>query len=127
MNVAGPPVSTEKTQARTWPPFDSRYEPVDAWGQPLRYVSADTLKWAKVDISPAKSVWDGDGNDGNTEWPIQELLATKLQDANWSFFIESGGPDKQLGWSEPPPDLSNPGGTLDPQQVKDNVYSIAAE
>lgn len=83
------------------------YQAVDAWGTPLRYWTSDTLTWARNDTN-------------HTEWApeIQTYLTEKLEAANWGFFIEAAGPDKEFGWSDGAP------GTFNLDAVEDNVYSI---
>jgi type II secretory pathway pseudopilin PulG len=81
--------------------FRTLYQPQDAWKTPLRYWTSDTLKWAKA------QGW-------NTQ--IQQLLSQKLQQANWSFFIESAGKDKKFGWADP--------NHYEAKDIEDNIYSF---
>lgn len=80
------------------------YQVQDAWGTPLRFWTGDILKWAKT--------------GGNWHSSIQQLLSTRLQQANWGFFVESAGKDGKFGWwgAEPPVQVNS-------QQAGDNVYS----
>jgi len=76
----------------------------DAWGMPLRYWSADILRWARRD----GTTWDAD---------VQQLLASQLQAANWGFFVESAGPDDLFGW------WGQQGCELKSEYAADNIYS----
>ena len=78
------------------------YQPQDPWFTPLRYWSADTLTWAK--------------GTGNWRPEVQSLLAGKLQQANWGFFLESAGPDGRFGWWG--------GGPAPTKDAEDNIYSV---
>ncbi len=80
------------------------YQPMDAWGTPLRYWTAGTLEWSKTTGS-----W-------NTE--IQNLLAAKIQQANWGFYLESAGPDRRFGW------WGQQASPFNAKDANDNVYSV---
>jgi prepilin-type N-terminal cleavage/methylation domain-containing protein len=86
--------------------YRKTFQPLDPWGRPLRYWNANTLKWAKENV--AKVAWSAS---------VQQLLAEKLQQANWGFYIESAGKDGLFGW------YGAPSVTVDAQQTEDNVYS----
>lgn len=79
------------------------YQPQDVWGIPLRYWSGNIGQWAR------SKLWNDD---------INNLLATKLQQANWGFFIESAGRDSYFGWYSASDSL------FDSQQTQDNIYSV---
>jgi len=74
----------------------------DAWGTPLRYWTAETIGWAKV------QGWDAS---------VQNLIADKVRGANWGFYIESAGVDRKFGW------WGAAGSTVDDRYAKDNMYS----
>lgn len=82
------------------------YQAQDAWGTPLRFWTGDILKWAKRDDTYH---WDTD---------ILNLLSSRLQQANWGFFIESAGKDGRFGW------WGETGVTLDAKAAEDNIYSV---
>jgi prepilin-type N-terminal cleavage/methylation domain-containing protein len=84
------------------------FQLLDPWGTPYRYWNATTLKWAKEIASP-KAAWPDS---------VIELLAEKLQAANWGFFLESAGPDRKFGW------VGDSTSILDVQEAEDNIYSV---
>ncbi len=84
------------------------YQAQDAWGLPLRFWTGDVLKWAKNNTAASKNAWDTN---------VLNLLSTKLQQANWGFFIESVGKNGRFGW------WGASGATLNTRQAADNIYS----
>jgi len=81
------------------------FQPVDAWGTPLRFWTGDILTWAKG------ASWDD---------TVLQLLSDRLQKANWGFFIESAGKDGRFGWWAQPVTATNP--ELNAQEAEDNLY-----
>ncbi|NLE29344.1 MAG: prepilin-type N-terminal cleavage/methylation domain-containing protein [Phycisphaerae bacterium] len=84
------------------------FQPVDAWGTPLRFWTGDILPWAK--------------RGGGASWDdtVLQLLSDRLQKANWGFFIESAGKDGRFGWWAQPVTATNP--ELNAQEAEDNLY-----
>jgi prepilin-type N-terminal cleavage/methylation domain-containing protein len=83
------------------------FQPVDAWGTPLRFWTSDVLKWAKRT-----------GNTWNDE--TLQLLSNRLQKSNWTFFIESAGKDGKFGWWGHPE--TDPNVAFNAQEAEDNIY-----
>jgi prepilin-type N-terminal cleavage/methylation domain-containing protein len=81
------------------------FQPVDAWGTPLRFWTGDILPWAK--------------RGGGASWndTVLQLLSDRLQKANWGFFIESAGKDGRFGWWG-----ASAVDTVKAQEAEDNLY-----
>lgn len=112
--IAATGTSADDNDARLGHPLDRRlrsvYQAQDAWGTPLRFWTGDILKWAKKrDDTYHKKPWDTD---------ILNLLSSRLQQANWGFFIESAGKDGRFGW------WGDPDSELDAKAAEDNIYSV---
>jgi prepilin-type N-terminal cleavage/methylation domain-containing protein len=95
------------------------FQPLDAWGTPLRFWTGESLKWAKriSTVTPPPNP-----PAGSWQPSVQQLLSDRLQKANWGFFIESAGKDGRFGWwGQATTALGNPL-NVDAQAAEDNLY-----